>query len=135
MFGYGYLVWYQDECVSALRAALGERAYREAFDAGSALTHGAGPAYALGEQPPAAAAPGASPVTPREREIARLVAHGMSDKEIARDQVIFQRTAEGHVELIPAKPGVDARTQIAAWVGEQGRADAGDGSPGDDHHG
>ena len=48
--------------------------------------------------------------------MARLIAGGRSNKEIAAAPVISQRTAEGHVEYILAKPGITSRAQIAAWV-------------------
>jgi non-specific serine/threonine protein kinase len=49
-------------------------------------------------------------------EVARLVAEGRSNKEIAARLVISQRTAEGHVEHILAKLGFTARALVAAWV-------------------
>ncbi len=132
MSGYGYLVQYHDACVSATRAALGEGRYRAGFEAGAALSHGEGLAYALGEQAPAAASRGTSPLTRREREIARLVAQGLSNKEIAAKLVISQRTAEGHVEHILDKLGFNSRARIAAWVSEQGPATLRDGPSGGD---
>ena len=48
--------------------------------------------------------------------MARLVAGGRSNKEIAAQLVISQRTAEGHVERILAKLGFTSRAQVAAWV-------------------
>ena len=47
---------------------------------------------------------------------ARLVAGGRSNKQVAADLVISQRTAEGHVEHILAKLGFTSRAQVAAWV-------------------
>ena len=55
----------------------------------------------------------------REREIADLVAEGLSSREIAARLFISERTAEGHVESIRNKLGFRSRTQIAAWVTEQ----------------
>ncbi|MFG2446629.1 LuxR C-terminal-related transcriptional regulator [Nocardia fluminea] len=62
-----------------------------------------------------------SPVrlTRREREVAELVATGMSNKEIAAKLVISLRTAEGHVERTLTKLGFNTRTQIATWVATQ----------------
>jgi DNA-binding CsgD family transcriptional regulator/sugar lactone lactonase YvrE len=51
----------------------------------------------------------------RELEVARLVAQGLTNKEIARTLFISQRTAEGHVAQICNKLGVSTRAQIAAW--------------------
>jgi DNA-binding NarL/FixJ family response regulator len=59
-------------------------------------------------------------LTARERQIAGLVAQGLSNKEIASKLVISQRTAETHVEHILTKLGFTSRAQIAAWAVEQG---------------
>ena len=134
MSGYGYLMRYHDECVAATRTVLGEARYRRAFEAGAALPYDEGLAYALGEQSPAAPLGGSSPLTRREREIARLVAQGRSNREIAAELVISQRTAEGHVEHILDKLGFNSRSQIATWVREHGLGDPGDRPPGGDRY-
>jgi len=56
-----------------------------------------------------------SPLTAREREVAALVAHGLSNKQIGEQLVISERTAEGHVERILSKLGYRSRAQIASW--------------------
>jgi non-specific serine/threonine protein kinase len=48
--------------------------------------------------------------------VARLIAGGRSNKEIAAQLVISQRTAENHVEHILAKLGFTSRAQVAAWA-------------------
>ncbi|GAA3649432.1 LuxR family transcriptional regulator [Nocardioides ginsengisoli] len=58
-------------------------------------------------------------LTTRELQVARLVADGMSNKEIAARLVISLRTAEGHVVRILTKLGFKSRSQIATWVAEQ----------------
>jgi predicted ATPase/DNA-binding CsgD family transcriptional regulator len=60
----------------------------------------------------------------REREVAGLVAEGLTDREIARRLFISERTAEGHVQQIRNKLGFDNRSQIAAWVAGQALASA-----------
>ena len=55
-------------------------------------------------------------LTPRELQVARLIAGGRSNKEIAADLVISPRTAEGHVEHILTKLGFTLRAQVAAWA-------------------
>ena len=55
-------------------------------------------------------------LTPREREVAALVADGMTNREIAERLVISERTAEYHVEQIRNKLGVRSRAQVAAWM-------------------
>jgi class 3 adenylate cyclase/DNA-binding CsgD family transcriptional regulator len=56
------------------------------------------------------------PLTRRQRQVASLVARGLTNREIAERLVVSERTAEGHVEQIRAKLGVRTRTQIVAWV-------------------
>ncbi len=59
-------------------------------------------------------------LTERERQVATLIAHGKSNREIARELVISEKTTERHVANILSKLGFNARTQIAAWVVEKG---------------
>jgi DNA-binding CsgD family transcriptional regulator len=56
------------------------------------------------------------PLTTREFEVARLIAAGMTNSEIAEDLTIAPKTASAHVEHILAKLGVTRRAEIAAWV-------------------
>jgi DNA-binding CsgD family transcriptional regulator/tetratricopeptide (TPR) repeat protein len=56
------------------------------------------------------------PLTAREFEVARLIATGMTNPEIATQLVIAPKTASAHVEHILAKLGVTRRAEIAAWV-------------------
>ena len=52
----------------------------------------------------------------RELEIAKLVARGLSNKEIATALVLSERTVETHVQNILYKLGFRSRTEVAAWV-------------------
>jgi predicted ATPase/class 3 adenylate cyclase len=52
----------------------------------------------------------------REQEVARLVAAGLTNRQIAQRLFIAERTAEGHVERIRDKLGFSSRAQVAAWV-------------------
>ncbi len=63
-----------------------------------------------------AAGRGAGPLTPRELEIARLIAKGLANKEIADELVISPATAARHVANILAKLGYTKRAQIASWA-------------------
>ena len=56
------------------------------------------------------------PLSPRERQIAELVADGLSNREIAATLVISERTAQNHVQHILGKLGFANRAQIAAWT-------------------
>ena len=59
---------------------------------------------------------GAGPLTAREREIADLVALGRSNREIAAQLVLSNRTVGNHVQHILTKLGFANRSQITAWV-------------------
>ncbi|MEV0409190.1 LuxR C-terminal-related transcriptional regulator, partial [Actinoallomurus sp. NPDC050550] len=126
--GYGHLARYHDECETRTRTAMSEQAFATARDEGAALSFEEAVAFALGERQPSTVGSDRSPLTPRETEIAHLVAEGMSNKEIAAKLVIAQRTAEGHVEHILSKLGFTSRVQIATWVAEHERT-GGEGHP------
>ncbi|WP_327151779.1 protein kinase domain-containing protein [Nocardia sp. NBC_01329] len=112
---------FHDESERDARAALGERRYEAAHQRGRTMGMDAAVAYALGESADGAsgvAADRALKLTKRERQVADLVARGLSNKQIATKLVISQRTSQGHVENILTKLGFTSRTQIAAWVVE-----------------
>jgi DNA-binding CsgD family transcriptional regulator len=56
------------------------------------------------------------PLTPRERDVAALVATGLSNRAIAERLVITEETTEVHVKHIMNKLGVTSRTQVAVWA-------------------
>jgi len=62
-----------------------------------------------------AAAREANPLSPRESEIAVLIASAMSNRQIAQQLVLSERTVEAHVRSILAKLGFSGRTEIATW--------------------
>ena len=57
-----------------------------------------------------------SPLTPREHEVAELVAQGLTNREIAERLVLSERTAQNHVQHILIKLSLSNRSQIAAMV-------------------
>jgi DNA-binding CsgD family transcriptional regulator len=61
-------------------------------------------------------------LTRREREIAALVAAGLTNRGIAGKLYLSVRTVEVHVDHALNKLGFRTRTQLAAWVHEQGLA-------------
>jgi ATP/maltotriose-dependent transcriptional regulator MalT len=58
---------------------------------------------------------GLNGLTPRERDVATLVARGYSNQRIADELVISKRTVEMHVGNLFAKLGVSSRTELALW--------------------
>jgi DNA-binding CsgD family transcriptional regulator len=82
----------------------------------------------LGERP-RPAAPAAAPtdeagelaaLTPREREVAALVAEGRTNRQIGAQLHLSEKTIEKHVSSAMAKLGVSSRTGIARLVERQG---------------
>jgi DNA-binding CsgD family transcriptional regulator len=68
-------------------------------------------------------------LTPRQREVAILIAEGLTNEEIAERLVLVPGTVSNHVEHILRRLGVTRRVQIATWVirhglGPDGAADA-----------
>jgi DNA-binding NarL/FixJ family response regulator len=55
-------------------------------------------------------------LTEREREVARLVADGLTNRQIAVRLGISERTVENHLDHIFDKLGFASRAQVAAWV-------------------
>ena len=75
--------------------------------------------------PPAAAAgplsfdPELDQLTPREREVLRLIARGYTYKEIARDLYISVKTVESHVSSVLRKLQLSTRHQLTRWAAER----------------
>ncbi|MFF1614574.1 ATP-binding protein [Amycolatopsis sp. NPDC058278] len=113
-----------EQCAASARKALGDDAFDTAFAEAAGFGLDEVIRYALRERPATrVAAKAAEPggLTRRQREIAELVARGMSNKEIAAALVLSGRTVEGHVENILVKLGLTSRTQVASWlVGQPG---------------
>jgi predicted ATPase/DNA-binding NarL/FixJ family response regulator len=59
-------------------------------------------------------------ISPREIDVVRLVAEGLSNKEIAKRLHVSVRTVETHVRHMLTKTGLDNRTQLATWARERG---------------
>jgi DNA-binding CsgD family transcriptional regulator len=62
-----------------------------------------------------AAAQADNPLSRRESEVAGLIARAMSNRQIAEQLVLSERTVESHVRSILAKLGYSTRTEIATW--------------------
>jgi predicted ATPase/DNA-binding CsgD family transcriptional regulator len=102
-------------------AALGRARFDAEFEAGKHLSRRAAIGLALGEPAPApaAAAPdcaAAGPLARREADVARLVADGLSNKQIGTRLLISERTVDSHVRGILNKLGFNSRAQIARWI-------------------
>jgi predicted ATPase/DNA-binding NarL/FixJ family response regulator len=58
-------------------------------------------------------------LTRRERDIALLVARGLTNRQISAEVVLSERTVEAHVRNILQKLSLPSRTHLAVWVIEQ----------------
>jgi DNA-binding NarL/FixJ family response regulator len=56
------------------------------------------------------------PLSPRERDVLRLIAQGRSNRQIARDLAIGEQTVKTHVRGILAKLGLQDRVQAAIFA-------------------
>jgi predicted ATPase/DNA-binding CsgD family transcriptional regulator len=56
----------------------------------------------------------------REREVAALVAQGLTNRDIAERLVVSERTAENHVQHVLNRLGLRSRAQVAAWAVQNG---------------
>jgi DNA-binding CsgD family transcriptional regulator len=65
---------------------------------------------------------GPDALTPREREVTRLLADGLTNAQLAERLYISPRTAAVHVSNILAKLGMTSRTEVAAWAVRSGLA-------------
>jgi len=119
-----------DQRVASVQGALGPSAFATAWAEGRAVTLERAIEYALtpvetallknetGQKPRIGRT--RELLTAREREVATLVARGLTNHEIAQRLVVTQRTAETHVQNILNKLGVTSRAEIAAWAVECG---------------
>jgi predicted ATPase/DNA-binding CsgD family transcriptional regulator len=105
--------------------ALGAARFTAGFEAGKRLDWDTALALALGKpaQAPVAAPghAGPGPLGKREAEVARLVADGLTNKQIGTRLFISERTVDSHVRSILNKLGFSSRAQIAAWIASPGQ--------------
>ncbi|MFJ3667390.1 ATP-binding protein [Streptomyces sp. NPDC090106] len=118
----GMREWHERYALRA-RRELGKE-YAAASARGREMTLGELVVEALGEDEPiawAGSSAGASvlhdlPLTPRERQVAELLATGKTNREIAAALVIALRTVDTHVQRILTKLDFTSRSQVVALV-------------------
>jgi len=111
--------------LEAARSRLDEAAFQAAWEEGRAMTEEQAVAYALSEDEeqdaptlvPAPEQPQLDPrtqgLTAREQEVALLVARGLTNRQIAKELSISERTAANHVRKILKKLGLRSRAQVS----------------------
>ncbi len=118
-----------EEQLSRGRSQLGEEGFALAWAGGKAMSLEQAIEYALSDEkqepPTLVTVPEQQPderperLTRREREVALLVARGLTNRQIASELSVSRSTANNHVARILRKLGLRSRAQIAAWVTEQ----------------
>lgn len=110
-------------CKADTRERLGAAAFDKAFSRGREMSVAEAADFALGQPPAKRAGAAMTPLrtaagtlSRREMEIARLIAEGLSNKEVATRLFISNRTVETHVTNMLNKLGLSSRTQLARWV-------------------
>ena len=106
-----------DAGLVSARSKLGRQAADAAWRQGAAFGTAQAVSYATGAA--AETTDGESPLTARERQVAKLIAQGMTNPEIAQRLRMAGRTADAHVEHIRNKLGLRTRSQIAVWAHER----------------
>ncbi len=97
-----------------------EQAVAYALELGPTADGGSAPALRAAAPGGTSVAPGMARLTPREREIAALVAAGRTNQQIAGQLVVSGRTVEWHVGNILGKLGLTTRAHVAAWARAHG---------------
>ena len=97
------------------RRELGDPSFATAWRAGQALPVEEAVREAASMPPTGVAAPARTHLSPREREVAALVAQGCTNQQIAARLIFAEATAAKHVEHILEKLGFTSRVQIASW--------------------
>jgi len=107
-----------DRDVAFVRAQLGSSLLESAWAEGHAmpLERAIEQALALADEPDAPRDDRQPPLTRRERDVARLIARGLTDRQIADELTIAASTVGVHVHRILAKLGLRSRWQIADWT-------------------
>jgi DNA-binding NarL/FixJ family response regulator len=100
--------------LAPIRVKMGTAA-QGVFDEGRGLTLEEAIALGLDDRPDQRPDPSAG-LTRREREIAALVATGLTNREIAGKLYLSVRTVETHVDHALTKLGFRTRTHLAAWM-------------------
>jgi predicted ATPase/DNA-binding CsgD family transcriptional regulator len=144
--GNAILEEFHAQAAKVARDTLGADRYDARFRGGAGCPLDAVIALALADADDLAApagGPGQQPghrspglLTSRERQIAALVAQGLSNRDIAQQLGISKRTVDAHIDHIFGKLGLTSRVQLVTWLSDgSGAGNSGAGNGGDLHPG
>ncbi len=118
-----------DEWLVPLKQAVGQDAFRSAWEAGRAMSFEQALELALAATQPPSTQPDqpldgsrhhGMELSPREQQVAALLAQGLTNRQIAEQLVVTQRTVASHIEHILEKLGFASRHQVGVWADEHG---------------
>lgn len=117
----GVLASSYDKITRAAEDRLGPELFRTLYEVGRRLTRAEQMDLALGRTPTGLAQESGTTsaidvLSAREREVAALLAAGLTNRAIAAKLVLSQRTVEGHVDHILTKLGMRSRTEAGVWA-------------------
>ena len=112
-----------ERSVSLIIRGIGQKGFDVAFARGRAMTIDEGIAFAVEDRPAPKLAPSVKPpsdlqLTPRQLEIARLIAGDLTNRQIADRLFLSERTVETHITNILNKLGLNSRVQLSRWIAE-----------------
>ncbi len=108
-----------DQNLSALRSLLGEETFTALWTEGKAMGFEEAVEFALTEEERLPPDEPSLTLTQREQEIAGLIARGLTNRRIAQELTLSERTVDTHVGKILKKLGVSSREQVASRLAEQ----------------
>jgi DNA-binding CsgD family transcriptional regulator len=118
-----------DQWLVRVRQILGEESIRSAWEAGHAISvaQAVELAFAATQAPPSGSnrtsdrsGQRVADLTLREKEVATLLAHRLTNRQITERLVITERTVGAHIGHILDKLGFNSRHQVGVWAAEHG---------------
>lgn len=107
-----------DRDLAEARRKVGGRAYDAHWGRGREMVFDQAVEFAL--SPGRVARRAKTELSQRESQVARMIARGLTNRQIASELFISERTVDTYVENVLNKLGFDKRAQIAAWAAKQG---------------
>lgn len=115
-----------DPYLATARSSLGEIVWQTTLAEGRAMTLEQAIDYSLSPENPVSPPPithrsdrDTVVLTPREEEVAALVAQGLTNRQIASELSISEHTVATHITKILKRLGLNSRSRLSAWVAER----------------